>query len=214
MSTRGYEVVGLEPFSLGTAPEGDRHLSLVRGSLEDVSHRLGQFDVITMWHVLEHLHTPVQTLTALGAHLASRGTLVVSVPNFESVQASLFRGGWFHLDPPRHVIQFEQRTLAECLQRAGLTVYAERPFLPEYGCSGWLQSTLNRVLPHKNYLYELVKDRGALRGMHPLSSAAHLCASALVAPLVLAASLLLEAVASKSNRGAALTVAARRSEES
>ena len=86
---------------------------------------------------------------------------------------------------------------------------AERAFLPEYGSSGWMQSALNAVLPHQNYLYEIVKDRGALRGMSTTSSAAHLAASAVVGAPLFALSLPVEAVASATGHQAALTVAAR-----
>ena len=58
-----------------------------------------------------------------------------------------------------HLIHFEPQTLKYTLSRAGFTVEGERRFLPEYGSSGWVQSSLNRVLPHTNFLYELVKDR-------------------------------------------------------
>jgi SAM-dependent methyltransferase len=209
MSEHGYDVVGLEPYSFGgEVTHGDR-LRFVRAPLEDARPTLGKFDVITMWHVLEHVRNPVDLLRSLVGLLAPGGVVIVSVPNFESMQSRLFRGGWFHLDPPRHVLQFEPATLSECLRRAGLASFREQPFLPEYGTSGWVQSTLNRMLPHYNYLYELVKDRGALREMPPGSAAMHLAVSLAAAPPILAASMALEAAASRTNQCAALTVAAR-----
>ena len=66
------------------------------------------------------------------------------------------------------------------------------------------------MFPHNNYLYELVKDRGALRGLSPVSSAFHFAGAALLAPPLLALSLPLEALASFRKRGSVLTVAARR----
>jgi hypothetical protein len=135
--------------------------------------------------------------------------IVISVPNFASLQRRAFQGGWFHLDPPRHVIHFELSTLEACVRRAGLVPVGERRFLPEYGSSGWIQSSLNAILPHQNYLYELVKDRGALAGMSTMSSMFHFVGSLLLTPPLLAASLPLEALASAAGNGAALTVAAR-----
>jgi SAM-dependent methyltransferase len=208
MCGAGYDVVGLEPWSLG-APERFGRLTLRRQPLESATATLGTFDVITLWHVLEHLPRPVEVLRRLAGHLRPGGTLVVSVPNFRSWQSVLFRGRWFHLDPPRHLLHFEAATLDDCLARAGLVVTARRRFLPEYGTSGWVQSALNTILPHPNYLYELVKDRGALAGMTPLANALHLTGSLLAGAPVLALSLPLEAVASAADRAAALTVAAR-----
>jgi SAM-dependent methyltransferase len=211
MSRRGYDVVGLEPYSLSERSDETEHLHFVHSPIENAGDALGQFDVITMWHVLEHLHNPVETLKAIVPHLAPDGVLVISVPNFESWQSRVFEGGWFHLDPPRHLLQFEESTLTDCVSRAGLVASEKRRFLPEYGSSGWLQSALNKVLPHDNYLYELVKDRGALRGMSTASSALHLGASVAAAPPILAVGMVIEAIASVSNHGAALTIAARRS---
>jgi hypothetical protein len=81
--------------------------------------------------------------------------------------------------------------------------------VPEYGSSGWLQSALNRVLPHQNFLYELAKDRGALASLSLAERAAHLAGSAALGAPVLAASLPLELAAAATGSGAAITVSAR-----
>lgn len=208
MAHAGYESVGLEPFSLGTTARSG-NLTLMQAPLEEAAAELGTFDVITLWHVLEHVPAPVDVLQKLKALLRPGGTLVVSVPNLASWQGALFGGAWFHLDPPRHLVHFERDTLRDCLGRAGLRVQKEVAFLPEYGTSGWMQSALNAVLPHQNYLYEIVKDRGALRGMSGPSFAAHLAASALVGAPLFALSLPVEALASAAGKQAALTVAAK-----
>jgi SAM-dependent methyltransferase len=212
MSQAGYDSVGLEPFSLGRPTEADR-LLLIREPLDSAAPKLGKFDIITLWHVLEHVTRPVDVLKKLSGLLAPDGVMIVSVPNFQSWQSRLFRGSWFHLDPPRHIIHFESDTLDDCLRGAGLSTTKRWAFLPEYGSSGWIQSTLNQVLPHRNYLYEVVKDRGALKDLGPASHGLHFATSLLVGTPTLALSMPLEAVASVFDRGAALTFAARRSDE-
>jgi SAM-dependent methyltransferase len=209
ISCFGFEAVGLEPFSLSRTVTRER-LTLIQAPLASVEDKLGEFDVITLWHVLEHLAEPVAVLQQLARRLRTDGVLVVSVPNFRSWQRTLFGGGWFHLDPPRHLLHFEPETLRDCLRRAGLEPVAERRFLPEYGTSGWVQSALNAVLPHKNYLYELAKDRGALKGISTGSAVTHLALSLVLGLPILAASFPLELASTLQNAGAALTVAARR----
>jgi SAM-dependent methyltransferase len=209
MSRAGFDAVGIEPFSLGATITAER-LKLVQAPLEQVERELGVFDVITLWHVLEHMRRPAETLKHLTRLLAPGGVIVISVPNFASLQSGRFGGRWFHLDPPRHLVHFVSATLEDCLRRAGLVSAAHKYFLPEYGCSGWVQSSLNLLPLRTNYLYELTKDRGAIRDMSPMSSALHLITSMLVAPPVLAMSVPVEIVASMLGRGAALTVAARR----
>ena len=209
MTARGYDVVGLEPFSLGS-PTNEPSLTLLRKPFEDAREELGKFDVITLWHVLEHVKKPAVLLSALASHLTEEGVLVISVPNFKSVQSELFKGSWFHLDPPRHLLHFEPETLASTLAKAGLREAGGEPFLPEYGTSGWVQSVLNGVLPHKNFLFELVKDRGALRALSASTTAMHAAASVVLGAPVFAAALPVEAALASSNRTAAITVAARR----
>lgn len=208
MAGRGFDTVGLEPYSLGTTLEEPR-LRLVRAPLAQVKDSLGKFDVITMWHVLEHLERPVPLLQELRSMLAPGGALVVSVPNFSSWQSEVFKGGWFHLDPPRHLLQFEPDTLEDCLRRGGFSVTRQAPFLPEYGTSGWIQSALNKVLPHRNFLYEWVKDRGALSSMSTGEKAIHFAASVAGSVPLFAASIPVEYVAAKQNKAAALTVVAQ-----
>ena len=129
MAGRGYDVVGLEPFSLGS-PTNEPSLTLLRKPFESARAELGTFDVITLWHVLEHVHKPIELLRALGEHLAPDGVIVISVPNFKSVQSELFKGAWFHLDPPRHLIHFEPDTLTSTVEHAGLRQVAEAAVPP------------------------------------------------------------------------------------
>lgn len=208
MQAAGFESVGLEPFSLGT-PTTAPGLALLRAPLADAAPSLGQFDVITMWHVFEHLDNPVEVLRQLASHLTPTGAFVISVPNEGSWQRRVFRRSWFHLDPPRHLIHFDASTFADVLGRADLHVTANHPFLPEYGTSGWVQSVLNRVLPHRNFFYEVVKDRGALAKMPRASFIGHLAVSLLIGAPIFVLAWPVEWLAARSNAAAALTVVAR-----
>ena len=208
MQAAGFDSVGIEPFSLG-APTTTPGLTLLRKPLAEASPTLGQFDVITMWHVFEHLEQPVDALRQLSKHLSPNGAFVISVPNEGSWQRRLFRRSWFHLDPPRHLTHYDASTLAAVLQRAGLEIVTSHPFLPEYGTSGWVQSVLNMVLPHRNFLYEVVKDRGALAAMPRTSFLGHLVVSVVIGAPIFGLAWPVEWVAARSNAAAALTVIAR-----
>ncbi|MBX3203330.1 MAG: class I SAM-dependent methyltransferase [Labilithrix sp.] len=208
MSRRGFDAVGVEPFSLGR-PVDEPNLRLVRAPLERVRGDLGAFDVITMWHVLEHLGSPRPTLESLGEHLRPGGVVVISVPNFESWQSQLFKGGWFHLDPPRHVTHFDRATLTSLIDEAGFEIVGERTFHLEYGPVGWLQSALNQVLPRKNFLFEFIKDRGALAGVPASQTALNLALSGAIGATLAAPAVVVEALAGLRNAGSVLTIVAR-----
>ena len=208
MSKRGFDAVGVEPFSLGR-PVDEPGLRLVRAPLERVRSDLGDFDVITMWHVLEHVASPRPTLESLRDHLRPGGVVVVSVPNFESWQSKFFEGGWFHLDPPRHITHFDHHTLRSLFDETGFEILSERTFHFEYGPVGWLQSALNRFLPRKNFLYEFVKDRGALAEVPAYQTALNLALSGALGATLAAPSIVVEMLAGFRGAGSVITVVAR-----
>lgn len=117
----GYAASGVEPTDLH-ASHAREHLGVdVRtGYLEELTGAEPAYDVITMWHVLEHVPDPVALLSAVATRLRPGGRVVLEVPNIESVGAELMRGRWAHLDPVAHVSHFSPRALGAALERAGL----------------------------------------------------------------------------------------------
>jgi 2-polyprenyl-3-methyl-5-hydroxy-6-metoxy-1,4-benzoquinol methylase len=64
------------------------------------------FDVVTMWHVIEHLADPFETLGAVHRVLKPGGLLMLRTPNADSWEARLFQGRWYGVDAPRHLYLF------------------------------------------------------------------------------------------------------------
>ena len=81
-----------------------------------------KFDVITLWHSLEHLREPWHVIEQCAAHLAPGGILVIAVPNIESYQFSLLRSAWKHLDAPRHLFFYPVESLVQLCTDCGLSV--------------------------------------------------------------------------------------------
>ncbi len=82
--------------------------------------RLGEFDVIALWHCLEHLPEPWRMLQNAAAHLAPGGILLVAIPNIESYEFRLLKGRWRNLDAPRHLTFYPMSTLISLCEGAGL----------------------------------------------------------------------------------------------
>jgi SAM-dependent methyltransferase len=100
-------------------------LRLVAGDLDSPALEAGGFDVVTFWHVLEHLPDTPAVLARARDLLRPGGRLVVSLPNFASLQARLFRRHWYGFDDvPRHLHHFSPDSLARLLEAAGLAVEA------------------------------------------------------------------------------------------
>jgi SAM-dependent methyltransferase len=89
--------------------------------LEVMAQERGVFDVITMSHVIEHVHEPIQVLEACYRLLKPGGQLWIETPNISSLGRSRFQHNWRGLETPRHLVLFNRRSLHQALQRAGFT---------------------------------------------------------------------------------------------
>jgi len=121
----GCAVVGLEPAPV-PARYAREHLQLdVREAcLEEAADAFApaSFDVITLWHVLEHLRAPRRELQIIRRLLKPGGALIVEVPNFADPLRRLFGKSWAYVDVPRHLLHFTPRTLRMVLEDAGFSV--------------------------------------------------------------------------------------------
>lgn len=71
----------------------------------------GNFDVITMWHVLEHVHKLQERVEEVHSLLKTNGVLVVAVPNRDSFDAQVFKEKWAAYDVPRHLYHFTKKDI-------------------------------------------------------------------------------------------------------
>lgn len=94
-------------------------LDVFIGELWEANYPAHHFNVVTLWHVLEHLHDPLDTLKEIGRVLKDDGALILSVPNSDSFDARIFGHYWIGLDPPRHLYTFSIKTLKRLLTEAG-----------------------------------------------------------------------------------------------
>jgi SAM-dependent methyltransferase len=178
------------------------------GMLPDLGLPAGSFDAITMWHVLEHVTDHGAMLAEIRRLLRPGGVFLVAVPNFGSPEAQATRAGWFHLDVPRHLLQFTPDTLRGGLRDAGMEELESSFLAPEYDAFSFVQSLENRLGLRQNLLYDRVRGREARFHGEP-SPLAVAAAWLLAVPLGIL-SLPVTLVAGVTGRGATLTVAARR----
>jgi SAM-dependent methyltransferase len=162
LADRGFEVHGVE-ISADAARGADPRAQIrIAAKLADAGYEQGSFDEVIVWHVLEHLANPRETLEEVHRILRPGGRLIVAVPNFSSLQARWAGAAWFHLDLPRHLYQFPLDALCALLRRTGFEVGKAYHFSLRQNPFGWIQSALNRSprLP-RNGLYALLHGRAA-----------------------------------------------------
>jgi len=77
------------------------------------------FDAVTLSHVLEHVPDPVAFLSAARALLRPGGVVWIATPNLAAAGHRRYGADWVHLDPPRHLVLFEDASLRRALEAAG-----------------------------------------------------------------------------------------------
>jgi len=209
LADRGFEVHGVEISEEAARGADPRARIRIAPRLAEAGYGDAFFDEVVIWHVLEHLPDPRETLTTVHRILRPGGRLVVAVPNLASLQARLTGPAWFHLDVPRHLYHFPLPALQRLLVRTGFELVSEHHFSLRQNPFGWIQSALNRSsrLP-RNGLYTLLHRRasGDTRPFDRATRARLWLALVALAPFALA----LTAVETLMRQGATVHVVARR----
>jgi len=127
MAQLGWDVYGVEPDELGVRRANTRLLMfqpprVFCGVLEDAGYASEHFDLITLWHVIEHLPHPLATLREVRRLLRPRGRVIILTPRWGSLESLLFGRYWSGLDLPRHLWFFTDRSLQALIEHAGMTV--------------------------------------------------------------------------------------------
>jgi SAM-dependent methyltransferase len=159
----GWRVLGTERSAGAVQFAKDTNgIPMVVGDLDQIGDR-EQFDLIILFHVLEHLTEPLAMLRQCALLLKPGGMMVVAVPNLASWQARICGRSWFHLDLPRHRHHFPPAALDLALEKSGFRVSHTSTVSFEHDPFGWLQSLLNLVGFEQNLLTKRLMGIGERR---------------------------------------------------
>jgi ubiquinone/menaquinone biosynthesis C-methylase UbiE len=123
----GWEVTGIEPNqnARDIASQKLNHKVFDVAQLSQFENN--SFDVITLWHVLEHLPNYKEDLETLKNLLKPEGVLVAAVPNFESFDANYYQSFWAAWDVPRHLWHFSQYSISKLMEDLYMEVDKIKP---------------------------------------------------------------------------------------
>jgi len=160
MQKKGWSVHGTEA-SLISASSAKKKVGekaiLVTKNLEELKRIGTNFNIITLWHVLEHLQDPKKIFNLIEDKLETKGYVVIEVPNFISLQHLINKNNWLHLDCPRHVTHFTRKGLINFFDSKKFKIVKSSTSSFEFGFYGMLQSLLNLFVPIPNYLFVLIQ---------------------------------------------------------
>lgn len=120
----GWETVGVEPSERAKSIAIKKGISFV-DKISDLENN--SFDVITMWHVLEHVPNLELQIQELKRLLKPTGTLIVAVPNFKSFDANHYKTFWAAYDVPIHFWHFSKKAIQSLFEKVDMRLEETLP---------------------------------------------------------------------------------------
>ena len=120
----GWNCIGIEP------NEKAKNIAISKGvnftnTLEELEN--SSFDVITMWHVLEHVPDLENQIKTLKRLLKPNGTIIIAVPNYKSFDAKHYKSFWAAYDVPRHLWHFSKTSIQKLVAKENLKLQKIKP---------------------------------------------------------------------------------------
>jgi 2-polyprenyl-3-methyl-5-hydroxy-6-metoxy-1,4-benzoquinol methylase len=116
----GYGVAGVDPDAVAVEAARERGFDVRVGGIEAFADMPASFDLITMGHVIEHVHDPRAVLRQAALLLRPGGRVWIDTPNIDSYGHRRYGRHWLDLDPPRHLVLFNWGALESLLAQEGL----------------------------------------------------------------------------------------------
>ncbi|MGZ5133984.1 MAG: class I SAM-dependent methyltransferase, partial [Flavitalea sp.] len=120
-------VTALEPDKLAREKAANLYGLVLQDTSTLFSVEQKEFDAITLWHVLEHVHSIHQYIDQLKKILKPSGILFIAVPNYTSDDASRYREFWAAYDTPRHLYHFSPASMKKLLEAHQLQIKKMMP---------------------------------------------------------------------------------------
>ena len=128
----GWQVCGIEPNgkarSLAAQKLGKK--DGLYSSLDELTQSQSQrFDIISLWHVLEHVPDLMTYIAEIKGLLNPNGVIVIAVPNYKSYDANYYGSDWAAFDVPRHLWHFSRDSIQSIFSKFDLKVIKELPLV-------------------------------------------------------------------------------------
>lgn len=117
----GWNIQGFEPEATArkiASQKTQEHIFSDAKQLKDDK----KVDIITLWHVLEHIPNINESIQLLKGKLNENGKLLIAVPNHKSLDAQIYQELWAAYDIPRHLHHFSKETMKRLLKKHGLEI--------------------------------------------------------------------------------------------
>ncbi len=125
MASKGYRITGFEPHAATALHAEQLTSTTIHTDLSQLTSHT--YDIITAWHVMEHVHHLKKTIKALRKRLKKDGTLFVALPNHCSFDADHYKQYWAAYDVPKHLYHFDRDSIKALAHKCKLKVVDIHP---------------------------------------------------------------------------------------
>lgn len=157
MEQHGWDCTGVEPSEDAKVIAKKRIKGQLLSSEEQENLPDSSFDIITMWHVLEHVDDIRWQIQQLHRLCKPGGRIIIALPNYKSYDGQYYKAEWAAYDVPRHLNHFNKETIIKIFERNGLRhIKTEKLVWDAYYIS---------YMSEKYRKHSLPLLRGAFRGL-------------------------------------------------
>ncbi len=133
MSDKGWNATGYEP---NTLPPTNSQVTYLDNFTKINSD--SKYEIITAWHVIEHVHELQKTIKQLRKSLGKNGYLIIAVPNLNSYDAKHYKQHWAAYDTPRHLYHFSQKSFNTLISNLKMKIISTHPMKLDAYYVSWL----------------------------------------------------------------------------
>lgn len=126
LQKNGYDVLGMEPND-SARKIAQSKIGKEKVTSTELEHNDQKFDIITLWHVLEHIPNLNEIIQQLKNHLSENGRLIIAVPNHKSYDAEYYGKYWAAYDVPRHLWHFSASSMNKLFNNFGMKIESIHP---------------------------------------------------------------------------------------
>ncbi|WP_445383574.1 class I SAM-dependent methyltransferase [Robiginitalea sp. IMCC43444] len=142
----GWTVLGVEPNKVARNLSREKNLQIA-SEIEDLPEV--KFEVITLWHVLEHVPDLEKYIRFIKERLQAEGVLILALPNHNSFDAKFYKENWAAYDVPRHLWHFSKASVKKVFEPRGFVLKQIKPMWFDAFYVSWLSEKYkgNRFAP-------------------------------------------------------------------
>ena len=164
LNKQGWECYGTEHSIDNLEDLKEKGIKIFKNEkLDDCGFSDKKFDVITLWHSLEHVIEFESLFLEVKRILKSDGCLIIEVPNFNSWQARINKSRWIYTEAPRHTQHFTRLSLENIINKNFFYLESISTFSLEYGPIGFITNLFNIISTEKNFLFKLLFKKQKFR---------------------------------------------------